>query len=542
MNRPQKKLTFYRLVAAAKARTILFAILERSRSTWMPLDRTTMPQVSIVIPVHNQPMLILEAVASLKAQSVADWEAILVDDGSTDETPAVLQNLASQDARISVWLQTQQGAASARNTGAAKAKADWLLFLDSDDWLAPNALGSLLRAAGQDVHLVHALGLRVCGDHSQDPSQVHLPGGDLFHRLASTATFMVHACILKNSTFHELGGFDETLMGCADWDLWQRVIRSGARSRGVEDFVAFYRQTESSLSTFYEQEFRDGLIVIARGHGPDPRVPRPHPMYADGVSPAEFPAAAYRFASWLAGLAVARKHSTQGILRGMQALPAEPLSASDIAAALFDAIPIGLGDFRPNWEGCWPTLKPHLQEFIQRIGTIARCGPSFVTEVLDHTERLAATANASDSIGVVGSVASRIVRIPGAIPQIDLGPDIRSFIAVVRSDRGDVGQLEVLVDQSFSNGRVREMIIDRYLREVLFNYLKIFPFSIIFRTATHLVVRKELISALARLIRERSVGPLLKKQICQALVAQAFVLPIVETGMISPRLEGRLTS
>lgn len=192
----------------------------------MPWTGTTMPQVSIVIPVHNQPMLILEAVASFKAQSLADWEAILVDDGSTDGTPAVLQNLASHDPRISLWLQTQRGAASARNTGVAKAKADWLLFLDSDDWLAPNALGSLLRVAGQDVHLVHALGLRVCGSRSQDRSQVHLPGGDLFHRLASTATFMVHACILKNSTFHELGGFDETLMAA-------RTGISGSVSSGL---------------------------------------------------------------------------------------------------------------------------------------------------------------------------------------------------------------------------------------------------------------------------------------------------------------------
>ncbi|RWN99157.1 MAG: hypothetical protein EOS06_19465 [Mesorhizobium sp.] len=159
---------------------------------------------------------------------------------------------------------------------------------------------------------------------------------------------------------------------------------------------------------------------------------------------------------------------------------------------MFDAIPIGLGDFRPNWETCWPTLKPHLQEFLEKIGTIAHCGPSFVNDVL---ERLAATANASDTIGVVGSVASRVVRIPGAIPQINLGPGIRSFIAVVRPERAEVGQLEVLVDQNFSSARVREMIIERYLREVLSTYSKRAPFSMIFGTTTHLIAQKKLISS-----------------------------------------------
>lgn len=105
-----------------------------------------MPRVSIIIPVYNRPILVLEAVASLQAQSLADWEAILVDDGSTDATPEVLQDLAAQDPRLTVLIGRQRGPAAARNTGAAKARSDWLLFLDSDDWLAPEALLSLLQS------------------------------------------------------------------------------------------------------------------------------------------------------------------------------------------------------------------------------------------------------------------------------------------------------------------------------------------------------------------------------------------------------------
>jgi GT2 family glycosyltransferase len=494
--------------------------------------RTVMPQVSIVIPVYNQPVLILEAVASLKAQSVTDWEAILVDDGSTDETPNVLQALASQDARLVLSWQSRRGAAAARNTGAAKAQADWLLFLDSDDWLSPGALGSLWRGALQDVELVHALGLRVCGSRSQDRSQVRLPGGDLFHRLASTATFMVHACLVRKSTFHELGGFDDTMMGCADWDLWQRVVRSGARCVGIDEIVAFYRQTESSLSTLHEQELRDGLIVIARGHGRDPRVPRPDPRYAEGISPREFPAAAYRFASWLAGRAIARGNSPLGILNGIQVLPAEPLSASDIGAALFDAIPIGLGDFGPKWKIYWPSLQPQLQEFLEKLATSARCGPPFAGNVLRQIETLAATANASDTMCVIGGTASRVIRIPGSVANLSFTPGITSFIAVVRSDRADVGVLEIPVDNEKVSGKTtREMVVQFYLRAILSAYFRNFPLSMLYGALKY--------AALAWRSPMRSS---LKKKIFHAVLAQDFILPIVEESSlrVCPETSGRI--
>ncbi|MGF1482212.1 MAG: glycosyltransferase family 2 protein [Cyanophyceae cyanobacterium] len=94
-------------------------------------------KVSIVIPAHNSAATLEETLSSVRAQTFAEWEAIIVNDGSFDQTETVAQCLADEDSRIQVVRQPQGGVSAARNTGIVRAQHDWLLFLDADDWLAP---------------------------------------------------------------------------------------------------------------------------------------------------------------------------------------------------------------------------------------------------------------------------------------------------------------------------------------------------------------------------------------------------------------------
>lgn len=104
------------------------------------------PQVSVVMPAYNSAAWIRDAVASVKAQTFEDWELIVVDDASDDDTPAVLRELAAGDARIhTVSLSNNQGAGEARNAGIAKARGRYLAFLDSDDRWLPEKLERQLR-------------------------------------------------------------------------------------------------------------------------------------------------------------------------------------------------------------------------------------------------------------------------------------------------------------------------------------------------------------------------------------------------------------
>jgi glycosyltransferase involved in cell wall biosynthesis len=97
-------------------------------------------QFSVIVPVYNVEQYLPECLDSLFHQTYGDWEAVCVDDGSTDGCAAILAGYASRDSRIKVITQPNGGLSAARNTGLDNATGDYILFLDSDDWLEPNTL------------------------------------------------------------------------------------------------------------------------------------------------------------------------------------------------------------------------------------------------------------------------------------------------------------------------------------------------------------------------------------------------------------------
>ncbi len=105
------------------------------------------PLVSVIVPVYNVERFLDRAVASMLHQSYTNWEMILVDDGSPDRSGEMCDGYAAQDGRIRVIHQENQGQSGARNTGLTVCRGDYLYFLDSDDYIAPNTLETLLHYA-----------------------------------------------------------------------------------------------------------------------------------------------------------------------------------------------------------------------------------------------------------------------------------------------------------------------------------------------------------------------------------------------------------
>ena len=129
---------------------------KQERSVYIYTDdrRQTVTKVSVIIPVYNTIQYLEEAVESVLAQTMTDWEMILVDDGSTDGCSAMCDSYAEKNARIHVIHQKNQGLSAARNTGMAQAAGEYLQFLDSDDRLYPDTLAKCMQAVQDGAEIV----------------------------------------------------------------------------------------------------------------------------------------------------------------------------------------------------------------------------------------------------------------------------------------------------------------------------------------------------------------------------------------------------
>jgi glycosyltransferase involved in cell wall biosynthesis len=185
-----------------------------------------MPLVSVIIPTHNRRDLVCEAVDSVLAQRDVAAEVIVVDDGSTDDTRAALAAFGGQ---IRFVHQPTRGVSAARNHGARLAGGTWLAFLDSDDRWLPTKLARqvdyhdrhpALRASQTgEIWIRNGVRINPCRHHQK-------PDGDIFAPSVARCVVSPSAVMLRRDLFESLGGFDEGLPVCEDYDLW---LRLGAR-------------------------------------------------------------------------------------------------------------------------------------------------------------------------------------------------------------------------------------------------------------------------------------------------------------------------
>lgn len=199
------------------------------------------PKISVIIPAYNQAEYVAEAVHSVLNQTCPDFELIVVNDGSTDQTAQVLA--AIQDSRMRVVWQPNAGLSAARNTGVRQSTGPLLTFLDSDDYFYPDKLDVLSRYLDNhpEIGLVSG-GVMIINQQGVPLKlQIERPAAlDLPYFLTHNP-FSACAIMLRRSWIDKVGMFDETLRACEDWELWHRMLNAGCQFGSVEHAVVTYR-------------------------------------------------------------------------------------------------------------------------------------------------------------------------------------------------------------------------------------------------------------------------------------------------------------
>lgn len=218
------------------------------------------PRVSIVIPAYNTAHLIAACLESVFAQSFQDFEAIVVNDGSPDtaELERVLQPYLSRNSdRIVYVKQINKRAAGARNTAIARARGEFLAFLDSDDTWLPNHLESQIKQFESDpaLGLVYANAVLV-GDpaHPVEFMERCPSFGDAgFEALVvERCQIPVSTVVARKAAIVKAGGFDEGLARCDDYDMWLRTAFHGGK-------VGYNRRVQAQLA-----DGRPGSLGVSR--------------------------------------------------------------------------------------------------------------------------------------------------------------------------------------------------------------------------------------------------------------------------------------
>lgn len=224
-----------------------------------------MAKISVIMPAYNVAAYIGAAIESVIAQTVADWELIIVNDGSTDATAAVVEAFAATDPRVRLLHKDNGGISTARNHALRQAGGELLAILDGDDLWEPNYLERQvdLFERHPDIDIVtgngwflggrqHAMPARPWPDRRPQPTLATILGDE-------TSIFILS--IMRRRVYDTIGGFDETMRSNEDYHFWLRAAVAGFRFLRNDEPLGHYRRRDDSVSAS-DLRMLNGILVV----------------------------------------------------------------------------------------------------------------------------------------------------------------------------------------------------------------------------------------------------------------------------------------
>lgn len=204
-----------------------------------------MPYVSLVVPCHNQSAFITETLESVLRQTFGDWECIVVDDGSTDDSHAIIEQFAQRDSRFIHLTKANGGVAAARNHGFERAQGTLFVPLDGDDKLHPDFLMRAVErfSAQPDTDLVHCQTKRFGATNKV----WRLP--EYSYEKLLWQNMIVNTSMFRRDAFQRAGGYaPEMKHGFEDWEFYVRLLSPQAKVQFIDAPLFFYRVKKQSRS------------------------------------------------------------------------------------------------------------------------------------------------------------------------------------------------------------------------------------------------------------------------------------------------------
>lgn len=233
------------------------------------------PRFTVVMPAYNAAAYLPQTIESVLSQTFTDFELIIIDDGSKDNTAAIAYNYQEKDKRVKVLPQSNQGVSATRNKGIDRSNSKYIAFIDADDKWLPDNLSFHLQHLEQNPDLGVSYGkvefLHPDGKHTGKIARGRLKALQPQHFLYNNPTMTVSNLVVRQQVFQEIGCFDCTMKYSEDLDFLFRVACSHWRIEGIDRVLLGYRTTQGGLSSqlYKMEEGWETLIAKARVRAPE---------------------------------------------------------------------------------------------------------------------------------------------------------------------------------------------------------------------------------------------------------------------------------
>jgi glycosyltransferase involved in cell wall biosynthesis len=208
-----------------------------------------MIKISVIVPCYNQSHFLGEALQSVLEQSYANWECIIVNDGSPDDTEIIAKQWLEKDRRFNYLYKENGGLSSARNEGIKTSKGTFILPLDADDKIHSTYLEKIIKAFSENPEL-ELVTSRIQFFGASD-EELKLP--NYLYKKMLVQNCFVCSSAFKKASWERIGGYDENMRSFEDWEFWIRILNEKSQVYKIPELMFIYRKHDNgSLSNSFK--------------------------------------------------------------------------------------------------------------------------------------------------------------------------------------------------------------------------------------------------------------------------------------------------